>query len=623
MRVVPAVVRTGAAACALFAICGYAPACALVRGTLAPYRPLLVLPLGAAVSSLVLTVLGLFHVPLKVALLLVICLALVSDLRYALRQRREPARRDPEAASARAAARVALPLALAVLVALIALIPMFRTGFATVIGQNGDAVLVVGSAEVIEHAPPTASRLDLPINRIPLLWRSKYPIYFALAATATIANEDPIKAFATLSALMLALTALGFFALARYVLRAPPWLAALAMFLLPLDRIVMYVTIHPYYNELWGQFTLPFILLTGWHYLVSPGRRSAALFAVFVVLGLLAYPLMLPFPLFFLLGGFWIRWRRLRAAGARPGWISELRLPRPRARPLLWIPVGVIAIPVALVLIRGFLEKTLSAFAVLAPWTSLANWHGNSLGFLPWPHFVGMPGTNWLNVVAFALVCVLALFALTRIEGDARWAAAAMVLATGLIALYFRLRAEAELFFFKDMAFLGPYLLLLALIGLGSLARAKRGYLAALGLAGIAAALVLVPISAAREIDGTYEFATRWVLQLSSWDRALPPHTSVRIDVPPNGIQLWTMYMFKDHPLSSTKPLGGFFPYPTLSRKADYVIAERNQPRPTDASGTPLLSNGQFELWRMNPAVPGPDLSSRHLIDINKVTIGS
>ena len=48
-------------------------------------------------------------------------------------------------------------------------------------------------------------------------------------------------------------------------------------FVIPLDRIVMYVTIHPYYNELWGQFTLPFILLLGWRYLSAPDRRSAIL----------------------------------------------------------------------------------------------------------------------------------------------------------------------------------------------------------------------------------------------------------------------------------------------------------------------------------------------------------
>ena len=58
--------------------------------------------------------------------------------------------------------------------------------------------------------------------------------------------------------------------------------ALLGMFLLPLDRIVMYVTIHPYYNELWGQFTLPFILLFGWRYLSSPDRVSAVLAALFL-----------------------------------------------------------------------------------------------------------------------------------------------------------------------------------------------------------------------------------------------------------------------------------------------------------------------------------------------------
>ncbi len=614
---VPAVLRTAVAGLALFTVCGFAPARALVTGDLAPFRALLALPLGAALSSIALAVLGLLHVPFHVSLVVVIVAALAADARSFLRQGGVSLPRPSESV----VTRVVLPLLLAAIVGLVSLVPIFRSGFATVPGENGDAILVVGSAVLVEHAPPTANRLSLPINHIPLQWRSKYPIYYALAAVSTLAREDPIRGFATLTALILVLTALGFFLFARYVVRAPPWVALLALFVVPLDRIVMYVTIHPYYNELWGQFSLPFILLFGWRFLVTPDRRSAALLLLFLILGLLAYPLMVPFPAFFLLGGGWVAWRRARAAGARPGWIAALRLPRFRARPLVWVPTLVVVIPVALVLVRGFLEKTLSALSVLAPWTSLASWSGSALGFLPWPHFVGMPGTSWLNYVGLATICALCGLSIYRIHEPVRTALAVMVIAAVLIGIYFRLRTDGQLFFFKDLAFLGPYVLLLALVALGTIAASTR-WRAAIGVFGIAAALVLVPVGAARELDATFDNATPSILALHAWDRALPLGTSLRIDVPPTGIQMWTTYMFNDHPLSALNPLMPFFPHPPRGRKADYVIALRTQPKPADAIGQPLFSNAQFELWRMNPGVPGPDVSSRQLIDITGIDIG-
>jgi hypothetical protein len=393
------------------------------------------------------------------------------------------------------------------------------------------------------------------------------------------------------------------------------------MVLVPLDRIVMYVTIHPYYNELWGQFALPFMLLSGVNFLRAPDRHSAIMFALLAVLGLLAYPLMVPFPAIFLGVFAFVTWRRRRGAGESAAWISSLRIPRPGARSWLWIPVVLIGIPVALVLVRGFFEKTLSALAVFAPWTSLSGWSGTALRFLPWPRFVGMPG-GAAGVAGLVIVAALAALALWRMRSDARRPLAAMIAVMGLVGLYFRERTGGQLFFFKDLAFLGPYVLMLAVIGLCGLAVSMRRSSAALGAVGLAAALVVVPISAAREINETYDQANPSVLALHRWDLALPRGTSVRIDVPPTGYQLWTTYMFNDHPLSALDPLGGFFPHPPQGRKADYVIALRSQGRPGDAVGRPLFANAQFELWRMNPAVPGPDLSSRRQVDIKKIVIG-
>lgn len=619
---VPAVLRTAVVGIGWFGICGYIPARLLVCGELRAHRMLLVLPVGAVVSSLALTVLGLLHIPLGVSLAMLLSAAGVSIVWCSVRLRgTSSVAHSPHRSTLTG---IVLPLMLAGMIGLISLIPIFRAGFATVPGQNGDAILAVGTATLLQHAPPTADRTDLPINHIPLQWRSKYPIYYALAAISTLAGQDPIQTFATVSALVLALTALGFFLFARYLLRAPPWLALGIMFLAPLDRIVMYVTIHPYYNELWGQFTLPFILLAGWRYLNTPTRSSAVLLAAFLVLGLLAYPLMIPFPAAFLIVYAWTVYRRERTGGRSPRWISGLRLPRLHRRSWAWVPIIVLTVPAILVLGRGFLEKTTEAAAVLSPSTSLAGWHGGTLPYLPLARFFGMPETS-VGLLLLPVLWLLAGAGLARIR-DTRAALGVMIGLAALIAVYFRARGNGELFFFKDLAFAGPYVLMLAVLGLAlarpARARTRRAW-AAGGAAGLVLVVGLVAFSAGHEIDTTFEQANGSVLTLRSWDRALSRGASVRIDVPTTGYQLWVTYMFKDHPLSALHPLKEFFPYPTLGRKADYVLAEYDQPRPADAIGPPLLRDAQFRLWRMNPSVPGPDISSRHLIDnISSISFG-
>jgi hypothetical protein len=615
---VPDVVRTAVVAVALFAICGYAPARVLARGELSGHMELLVLPVGAAICGLALAVLGLVHTPFKVSLPIVIAGAVLADVIVFRRHRaRALAAGALDVGDTRPAlTRIALPFFLAAMIGVISLVPIFRSGFATVPGQNGDAVLVAASVMLLEHHPPTATVFDnTPINHIPLEWRSKYPIYYPLAAVATLAGQTPIQAFPTVSALMLALTAFGFFLFAYYALRAPPWVGLLAMFLLPLDRIVMYVTIHPYYNELWGQFTLPFILLFGWRYLSSPDRISAALALLFLALGLFAYPLMLPFPVVFLAVHAWRIYRRARAAGRRPGWITELHLPAPRRRPILWLPIVIVAVPVVAVLVRGVYEKSNGALQVILPWQSLSGWHGYALPFLPFPRFVGMPGASWADYLGLAAVCLIAAFGAARVERELRVPLVAMVLITALIGVYFRLRTGGELFFFKDLAFVGPYVLLLALIEVTALAMSARRRSTALGLAGIAAAAVIVPASAAAEIDGTYDQASKAVLQLRTWDHELPAGSSVRIDVGQSGWELWAMYMFSDHRLSALNPLGGFFPHPVVSHKADYVVVLRSQGEPRDAIGGPVFSNDTYVLYRLSPYIPSPDISTRYLVD--------
>lgn len=627
VAVLPTVLRTGVVCLVLFAVWGYAPAAWLVRGGLRPYRPLFVLPLGAVLGSLALTVLGLLHVPFAVNLPVVVVAGAALSA-YAWR-RRVPVPRDPELGR-----RIVVPFILAFCIATISLCPIFRVGFATVPGENGDAVLVAGSATLVEHAPPQSTRYDLPINHIPLEWRSKYPIYYALAAVATLAGQSPIAAFAPVVAMMLGLTAFGFFVFARYALRAPPWIALLAMFLLPLDRIIMYLAIHPYYNELWGQFALPFFLLAGWQFLSEPSRVSLVLLVVFGVMALFAYPLVIPFPVFFFVPSVIVMWRRARARGTTPGWLAAVsggrasgESGRARWRAWWWIPALVVLVPLAAVLGRGFLEKSFAALDVLAPGTNLSGWGGPGLGEIPGPKFFGLPSGWTIDYVVMGIILLIAAYGLTRIRSAARAPLTAMLIAGAVVGIYFRVRVDGQLFWFKDMSFLGPYVLLAAFVGLGTLVAARGSDRGAMlrragGLAGIAAALVIVPTSGAREINQTYDNATPGILQLARWNTELPRGTSIRIDVPASGYQLWTMYMLYDHPLCALDPLGGFFPSPVYGRKADYVIAERTQGRPADAIGAPLLHNHMFELWRMNPDVPGPSDASRNLGSVSEIGLG-
>jgi hypothetical protein len=616
---VPAVLRTGVVTVGFCTLCGWAPARHLIRGELSLDRVLFVMPIGAALSSLELTLLGLLHVPLAVNVATVIIGSLgaiaVTRARYRPREAEPDSYRVESRGRPRRALSVAAPpLAVGLIVALVALLPIFRAGFVTTPGQNPDVILVIGSARLLQHAPPTARRAEEPINHVPLVWRSKYPIYYELAAVSLLAGQDPNAAFPTLAAFVLALCAIGFFLLARHMLRAPPRIALAVLLLVGMDRIVLSVTVHPYYNELWAIFTLPFILLLGWRYLTDPSRVSAAAFALFAALGLLVYPLLLPFPAIFLGGYAWLVNRRRRAEGQAPGWIAALSLPSPRKHPWLWLPIAIVAIPVGAVLARGVFEKIVTAGIALAPGGDLIDWRGG-VPYLPLGTYVGLPGGSALDYLGLLLVCAIALMALQRLPTEVRRPLRWLVVVTAIAGVYFRHRRYGELFDFRDLAFLGPILLTLAVTGLGSLTRSPRRAAAAAGLAGLAVAAVTVPAGASREINATFENASRSVLQLDDWSRLIPRDASIRNDVPQIGLQLWGTYMLHDHRLSALRPLGGFYPHPPKGRKADYVLAMRTQPRPEDAVSAPILANSQFELWRMNPAVPGPDVSRRGLID--------
>lgn len=626
------VLRAGAAALALFGLAGYAPARLLAPAALRECVPLLVLPAGAAVSALALTLLGFLQVPLAVSLAAV--LAAGAAAAAAVRVRRGPLRLP---AGREAWLRLAAPAAVALAVAGLAAAPMFRAGgLATVYGQNGDAHLVTGSAELLRHAPPGSVRPELPVDEVPQFWSSKYPIYYSLAGVSELAGIDPVQAFATLSAIVLALAALGFYLLARGALGAGAGAALLAMGAVALDRQLHFLALHPFYNQLWGLFAFPFVLLAGLLYLREPGRASLGLLLLFGAIAAFAYPLLLPLPALFLAVAGALIWRRRRAEGRPAGWVSALRLPRGRRSLLLWVPVGVIAGPVALLLVAAALDKLVGGVRAALPGGDLAVWSGTGLPYVPLARFAGLPtDPEALAWVVLPLLLALAALALWSAPREAAAGLAAMLAAVLLAAAWFRLRGEGQLFHFKLLSFVGPLVLLLAALGLAGLARTGRVWgrqaveaassrpgsagagartlaVRAAALASLAALATVLALETRAELRGSQPHAGEAVWELREWSQRLPAGASIRVDVLPFGVQQWAWYMLHEHPLTASDPLREFFPHPPVGRRADYLLV--NAGGPPDATGRPLLANRDFRLYRIHPSVPGPDRSSRRMV---------
>src|SRR4051794_12081881 len=595
---VPAVVKTSLATVGLFGVCGYGVArLALPRAWLG-HLVLFTLPVGAAASTLALSVLGLLHVPLAASSAAVLA-AGVALAAVAVRRPLPP--REP-------VLPVAAALLLAALVASIVLLPSFRAGYATVSGQNGDAVLAVGTANLLQHAPPTAVRPDLPLDRVPIQWRSKLPIYYGLAAVAQLAGQDTTAAFPTVLAIVVALAALGVFLFVVLALGAPAWVGLLALFLVGLDRINVHVGIHPYYNQGWALFALPFTLLLGWRALAAPSRGTALLAALFAALALFAYPLLLPFPAVFLAV---VAWQRR----AEIDWRGALRVDGLRRRRWLWPLLAIVAIPVVAVLVRGVVEKVGPAISAVRPGGDLSGWSGGHvLPYLPFGRFLGIDGRPVVVAVVVAGVLVAAVLGLLASRRDVARALAVLLAGALLGAAYIRARGEGEFFWFKAPAFPGPLLVALAVVGLAL--RAPRG----VGIAGLAVLTLMPADGPRREIRGTYEQLTRTLLQVHDWDREIPANESIRLDIPPIGWQLWGWYELPRPRVSAPAPLGGFFPPPPRGSVADLALVKLPAPRPRDAVGPPLRANADFRLYRLRPS-RGRDTSSRALLsDVKRIT---
>jgi hypothetical protein len=609
---VPGVLRVVVVAVAFYAICGYALTRRLVPARLRPHWPLLVVPVGAMASGVLLTVLGFAYVPYKVSLGVTIAAGVVGGL-LIHRRGGGPTADRADAPAERGIGRIAWPAYVAALIVAIFLIPVFRTGFVTVVGTGSDAHVAAGSATFLKHAYPSSTDVSLPLDHLPLTWRSKYPIYYSFAAVSSLAGVDSVKALAPLAALLAGLSTLGFFLVARYLLRAPPVGAVLAMALVGLNAMALLTVNNPYFNQTWGLVAMPFIVLFSYLALREPRAGTIALALLFTAVGAFAYPLMVAFPAaIFLVSALVIL--RERSKDGRPlDWRAPLRrLPR-RA----WlVPVYVIVLLLLAVPLLGVFEKVVSGLLAVLPGRSLKAWGGDILDVKPPYKFFSIPGpiSPFVSAVAIAAVAAAAVAGVRRAERPLRFGLLAAMLVAGAFALYFSQRQFGQYFYFKVMAYLGPLVVTCAAVGLVALAtRRDRRWLSIGATAAAGGYLALAAVAARDQTGVTFNQVTKGMLQVGNWDHRLPAGKSVRLDVEV-GNQLWAGYFLADHPLSSARPLAGTaYPHVPYSRKADYILAFTRRPRPRDATNQIVFRNSEFTIWRMKRSVPGPDRSSRRM----------
>ena len=587
----PDVLRAGAATVVVFGICGWAPARLLVPPALAAWRPLFLLPFGAVTCGFALTVLGFAAVPFKPALVIVLAAAAGAGL-AAHRRAAGPPARDRDRLALGGVAAVAL------LIAALALVPTFRSGVATVTGFGSDAHQVTGSATFLQHNYPASVDADYPIDRVPLTWRSKFPIYYALGAVATVSGLEPWQVLMTVSAILLALAATGFFLIARWAFGAPAGFAAAAMAVAVLDRWVFHLALHPYYNQLWGMLTLPFSLVLGYAWVNERSARTLLAFAAVTAMGALAYPLMLPFPLL-TVAGF------LLLHPDRPS-LDPRRLWHGR-RSLAWlIPVGLLlAVP-----LYGVAEKFADALVILGdPSDRLIGWQGDLRHFPPAGEFFALPAIP-AAPAAITAILVMAGLCLWRVPRRLGIPLAAVLGLALVWAVWFRSVRYGQYFYFKILSFTAPQILTIAIAGLAILPR--RTLTKALA-AGATAAMCAGALLVARdEIAISFDQLQPQVVELRDWSEALPPGASVRLDTVPNK-QLWEAYFLSDRPLGSARPITDY-PHVPYSEGADYALDETLRPPPADAVGPPLRRNSALRLWRLRPGLR--DTTSRRQVQV-------
>ena len=604
------VARAAGATVLLLLLCGLAPARLLAPQALRPWAPLLALPLGACIAGLGLTLLRGFAVPMDASL----AILLASGAAGALLTGRERAPVE--------LGRLAPAALVAAAIACLVVVPLLRSdSLATVIGGNGDAHLATGAAELVQDARPGEERTELPIDHMPPVWNSRYPIIYVLAGSSRLAGLDPVATFTVVSAVLTASVALAFFLVGVLLLGAGPWGSLLVMALATAGRGALNLTFVPFYNLLWGLLGLSLVLVAGWLHLRDPSARTLALFGIVAAIAFVAYPLLSPFLALFVVVAGVAEWRRRRRAGSRPDWLALRSLPRRRWARRAAIALGILAALLAIPLTWAAFDKVEEAVVALAPGGDLGPYYTPGDPFARWREKFGMPeGAPWGVLLALALACV----GLWRAPRESARPLAAFAAALLVAVLLLRQRDGAQLFHLRTLSFLGPVALALAGAGVAWLVteawRRRSGPLvpAALAGVGLAAAVGYASVQEARQVR---PFVSRDVWEVREWGERLPASGSVRVDVRPYGLQQWAGYMLSPHPLTATDPLTKFFPHPPIGRRADFLLVNRRKPA-RDADGPPVRENETFALYRMRRDVPGPETASRELVDPFEVEDG-
>jgi hypothetical protein len=591
----------------LFGIVGFGATRLWLPAGLRRHEALWILPVGAIGSALELALLAYAFVPFDVALGIVLMANVALGI-YAWR--RDPGLKSRSAPADAATWRMfAVALVLALLIGATALLPMFRGGFVTVIGNGSDAHLAVGTAQFLQKNGPSDVDASQAVDRVPLVWRSKPPIYLAFGAVARIAGLEPYAVIATLAAALLALAALGFWLLARELLGAGPWGAAAAMGLVGMNRMELFTGMHPYFNQTWAYMAAPFSIVLAWHVVHRRTRGGLLLFAAFIGVLAFAYPLALPIPLIAAII-FWGFERRRRG-------LSLIRRPRLRSKKsLLWI------VPLFLVLIlplQGVLEKTAASTRVLAPGYSLANWGGDLTHFFPERFFLGLDQASD-SVLAVPLIALGLFLALRYAPRDIRWGLGAIVAFGVFAALYFRPREYGWYFHYKALAFVAPLVVAAAAVGLSKLRWRWVGFVSVLLLIGV------TRNGAAHEIGSTFDQLPKSMLELKQVGARLPNDASVRLDVPADGRMLWMSNVLADQPQCSQRPvLNTSYPHVPISRQADYVLVDDTWRKPFDAIGPPLMTLDRYQLFRLKPNLDpahGDRCSRKMVLTVKKLYAG-
>jgi len=603
----------------LFGVCGDGAAVALGPKLWTPptaAASLLALPLGAALSGLALTALGLATVPLSVSLWIVLAIG-VGASALARARRREgsggPRLRAPDPG------RLAWVLVAVVLV-IVALAPAWRHGLTTIYGQNPDAHQVAGIAVLFQHTPPTGTDVALPIDTVPSPWRFRYPIFYPLAAAAQLGHMDPITVFPAIAGLLLACLGLGFGVFAVLCLRAPLWSGPLIAVAVALTVSTLHSVWHPYWNQLWGMAIFPWALVFGWRAVLEGGRAAIALLALMLLELGLAYPLALPYPIL-IVGALAVAHQRWRLA---PG------LLRSRS----WV-LGALTLLVLLPAVAGAALKLAQGVRQLFS-SGSALWGGDIIHPLALGAFVGtgggiVPALVVLAVAGAGLVGVR-LPGRAAMPGLPRRSALALGSSIALLCLLdlrFRLDRHGAYMDFKHLSFLG--VLVLTVAGAGLARWADRRSVTAIAVAGaltLAWAITALP-QGHREMLASQTQVDPELFAVRRWADELPRGASVRVDVPASGLQLWAVYMLGSHPVDAPTPLlYTTYAHAVYGLRADYSLslryvagpggAARAAPRPLLAVGPPLRRNDQFALWRIRwPARLRrfPDPSSQALVE--------